>query len=176
MLNIFYGCSFLNGIDENSEISDNGGFERWTDGVPDNWKTASTAGNATLTQSTTAHGGNYSVQVGGSASANKRIGYKEMKLSAGTYTVKFYAKALAAGGTLRPGVVSVSSDNKAGTYVYSDYVDNIRTGDWQLVEASLDVPAAGTYCFVVMNQKKDSAIDILIDDFTVTLNGQSVIK
>ena len=159
-----------------AETGDNGNFEQWADGLPVNWKTASTAGNATLTQSTTAHGGSYSVQVGGSASANKRIGYKEMKLSAGTYTVKFYAKGLAAGGTLRPGVVPVSSDNKAGTYAYSDYVDNISTGDWQLVEASLEVPTAGTYSFVVMNQKKAEAIDILIDDFTVTLNGKSVIK
>lgn len=62
---------------------ENGGFETWADGKPTNWKTASTAGNATLSQSEDAHSGKYSVKVGGSASANKRLGYKEITLKAG---------------------------------------------------------------------------------------------
>ena len=161
---------------EVAETGTNGDFEQWADGKPVNWTTVSTAGNATLTQSTTAHGGSYSVQVGGSTSANKRLGYKELQLTAGTYTVKFYAKALAEGGTLRPGFVPVTDGKASSTYTYSDYVDNISTGDWQLVEATLEVPSAGTYCFVVMNQKKSTAIDILIDDFTVTLGSTVVIK
>lgn len=66
---------------------ENGGFETWTDGKPTNWKTASTAGNATLSQSEDAHSGKYSVKVGGSASANKRLGYKEITLKAGEYKV-----------------------------------------------------------------------------------------
>lgn len=70
---------------------ENGGFENWTDGKPTNWKTASTAGNATLSQSEDAHSGKYSVKVGGSANANKRLGYKEITLKAGEYKVKFYA-------------------------------------------------------------------------------------
>ena len=64
---------------------ENGGFENWTDSKPTNWKTASTAGNATLSQSEDAHSGKYSVKVGGSASANKRLGYKEITLKAGEY-------------------------------------------------------------------------------------------
>lgn len=47
----------------------NGDFETWVDGKPNNWKTASTACNATLTQSTDAHNGKYSVKVGGSTTA-----------------------------------------------------------------------------------------------------------
>lgn len=66
----------------------NGDFETWVDGKPNNWKTASTACNATLTQSTDAHNGKYSVKVGGSTTANKRLGYKEMELKAGTYKIK----------------------------------------------------------------------------------------
>lgn len=66
---------------------ENGGFETWADGKPTNWKTASTAGNATLSQSEDAHSGKYSVKVGGSASANKRLGYKEITLKAGEYKV-----------------------------------------------------------------------------------------
>lgn len=67
----------------------NGDFETWVDGKPNNWKTASTACNATLTQSTDAHNGKYSVKVGGSTTANKRLGYKEMELKAGTYKIKY---------------------------------------------------------------------------------------
>lgn len=160
-----------------AETGDNGDFEKWADGIPVNWTTASTAGNATLEQSTVAHGGSYAVKVKGfTGTANKRLGYKEMKLAAGTYTMKFYAKGLAEGGTLRPGVVPVT-DGKVGSYNYSDYVNNVSTDSWQLVEANLTIENAGTYSFVIMNKANTEAgIDILIDDFTVTLNGKSVIK
>lgn len=40
----------------------NGNFETWVDGKPNNWKTASTAGNASVAQSTDAHSGKYSVK------------------------------------------------------------------------------------------------------------------
>lgn len=67
----------------------NGNFETWVDGKPNNWKTASSAGNASLAQSTDAHSGKYSVKVGGSTTANKRLSYKEMELKAGTYKIKY---------------------------------------------------------------------------------------
>lgn len=99
---------------------ENGGFETWADGKPTNWKTASTAGNATLSQSEDAHSGKYSVKVGGSASANKRLGYKEITLKAGEYKVKFYAKAVTEkGASVRPGIVPVT-DGKAGDYIYGE--------------------------------------------------------
>lgn len=76
---------------------ENGGFENWTDSKPTNWNTNS-AGNASLTKSEDAHSGKYSVQVAGASNANKRLGYKEMSLKAGKYTIKFYAKAATATG------------------------------------------------------------------------------
>ncbi|RHG33800.1 hypothetical protein DW262_11100 [Segatella copri] len=98
--------------------SENGGFETWADGKPTNWKTVSTAGNATLSQSEDAHSGKYSVKVGGSANANKRLGYKEITLKAGEYKVKFYAKAVSEkGASVCPGIVPVT-DGKAGIYIY----------------------------------------------------------
>ena len=65
----------------------NGNFEAWVNGQPNNWATASTAGNATLKQSTDAHSGKYAVEVTHVASGNKRIGYKEIALKAGEYTI-----------------------------------------------------------------------------------------
>lgn len=161
---------------EAAETGDNGTFESWADGVPTNWKTVSTAGNAKLAQSTDAHGGSYSVKVSGDTGANKRLGYKEMKLKAGTYKVVFYAKALAEGGSLNPGIVPMKADGSAGSYKYSGYVDNVSTSEWQKVEADITVDSDGIYCFVIMNQKKSPAVDILIDDFTVTLGSTTIIK
>lgn len=87
----------------------NGNFETWVDGKPNNWKTASTAGNASVAQSTDAHSGKYSVKVGGSTTANKRLGYKEMELKAGTYKIKYYVKAATAtGASVQSGFVPVT--------------------------------------------------------------------
>lgn len=154
---------------------ENGGFENWTDGKPTNWKTASTAGNATLSQSEDAHSGKYSVKVGGSASANKRLGYKEITLKAGEYKVKFYAKAVTEkGASVRPGIVPVT-DGKAGDYIYGEYVNELKNTEWKLVEQTLTISADGTYCFVIMNAKKPGG-DVLIDDFTVTFGSTAIIK
>ena len=154
---------------------DNGGFETWADGKPTNWKTASTAGNATLSQSEDAHSGKYSVKVGGSASANKRLGYKEITLKAGEYKVKFYAKAVTEkGASVRPGIVPVT-DGKAGDYIYGEYVNELKNTEWKLVEQTLTISADGTYCFVIMNAKKPGG-DVLIDDFTVTFGSTAIIK
>ena len=174
-------CNYTGGGDEpgGGEAVDpselNGDFETWSNGLPMNWKTESTAGNATLSQSTDAHSGKYSVKVGGNTSANKRLGYRELSLKAGSYVVKFYAKAATtAGASVRPGFVPVT-DGKVGSYVYGDYVNNISSSEWVLVEQTLDIPSDGTYCFVVMNSKSPGA-DVLIDDYSATLNGDAVIK
>lgn len=163
------------GTGDEVATGENGTFESWTDGKPTNWTTTSTAGNATLSQSTDAHSGSYSVKVGGATSANKRLGYKEMELKAGTYTVKFYAKAAtASGGTARPGVVPIT-DGKAGTYVYGEYVNDLTSTAWTTIEQNIEVSTDGTYCFVIMNAKNPGA-DILIDDFTVMLGSTTIIK
>lgn len=155
----------------------NGDFETWVDGKPNNWKTASTAGNATLAQSTDAHSGKYSVKVGGSTSANKRLGYKEMELKAGTYKIKYYVKAATAtGASVNSGFVEISADNKpAGNYMYSGYINDITNTEWKLVEQDLVIPSDGKYCIVIMNTKKPGG-DVLIDDLTLTLGETVIIK
>nr|WP_296991545.1 hypothetical protein [Prevotella sp.] len=155
----------------------NGNFETWVDGKPNNWKTASSAGNASLAQSTDAHSGKYSVKVGGSTSANKRLGYKEMELKAGTYKIKYYVKAATAtGASVQSGFVEISADNKpAGNYMYSGYINDITNTEWKLVEQELVIPSDGTYCIVIMNSKKPGG-DVLIDDLTLTLGETVIIK
>ena len=155
----------------------NGNFETWVDGKPNNWTTASTAGNASVAQSTDAHSGKYSVKVGGSTTANKRLGYKEMELKAGTYKIKYYVKAATAtGASVQSGFVEISADNKpAGNYMYSGYINNISNTEWTLVEQELKIPTDGTYCIVIMNSKKPGG-DVLIDDLTLTLGETVIIK
>ncbi len=151
------------------ETFENGDFEQWDGSKPLNWKTASTAGNASLSQSTDAHSGSYSVKVGGASSANKRLGYKEMKLAAGSYTMKFWTKAATAnGGSVRPGYVPVT-DGKVGQYVYGEYTNGLTNTEWIEVTHTFDLAAETTICLVVMNSKNPGK-DILIDDFTITKN------
>lgn len=154
----------------------NGDFETWVDGKPNNWKTASTACNATLTQSTDAHNGKYSVKVGGSTTANKRLGYKEMELKAGTYKIKYYVKAATAtGASVQSGFVDITAEGKAGNYVYSGYINDIPNTKWTLVEQELVIPSDGKYCIVIMNAKKPGG-DVLIDNLTLTLGEIVIIK
>lgn len=153
----------------------NGNFETWVDGKPNNWTTASTAGNASVAQSTDAHSGKYSVKVGGSTTANKRLGYKEMELKAGTYKIKYYVKAATAtGASVQSGFVPVN-EGKVGDYKYSGYINNISNTEWTLVEQELVIPSDGTYCIVIMNSKKPGG-DVLIDDLTLTLGETVIIK
>lgn len=155
---------------------ENGGFETWADGKPTNWNTTS-AGNATLTQSEDAHTGKYSVQVAGTPKANKRLGYKEMKLKAGKYTLKFYAKAATAtGASVCPGHVAVKDGVvDSQNYVYTKQYVSVSNTEWTLVEQEIEIAADGTYSIVIMNAKKPGAA-VLIDDFTFTLGNTVIIK
>jgi len=146
----------------------NGDFENWTNGQPNNWATTSTAGNATLSQSTDAHSGSYSVQVTGSSSANKRLGYKETTLPAGTYTVKFYAKAATSGGaSVRPGYVVVSDGTVQGSYIYGEYTNGLTNSAWTEVTHTFTLESETSLCLVIMNSKNPGG-NVLIDDFTLT--------
>jgi len=147
----------------------NGDFETWADGLPVNWKTASTAGNATLTQSTDARNGSYSVSVGFNTTTNKRLGYKELNLKAGTYTFSFYAKSTTAESSqTQAGYVDVV-DGRAGSYKYGGYV-SLNNTSWTLVSTTFTLTANTTVSLVMMNPKTSSyatAQDILVDDATL---------
>lgn len=155
---------------------ENGGFENWTDGKPINWNTNS-AGNASLTKSEDAHSGKYSVQVAGTNNANKRLGYKEMSLKAGKYTIRFYAKAATAtGAAVCPGHVAVNNGTvDSQNYNYTKQYVNVTNTEWTLVEQEITIEKDGTYSIVIMNAKKPGAA-VLIDDFTFSLGSTAIIK
>ena len=164
----------INAYADETNLLQNPGFESWTDGVADHWKSASTASNATVSQSTNAHSGAYAALVAG-ASSNKRLGSEEITLAAGSYTFSFYAKAATEGVNckVRPGYVPVDSDNKVGTYVYTTETDPVLSlTEWSSVSYSFDLAEATKLCLVVMNPKNGG--DVLVDDASLvcTASGE----
>jgi len=154
----------------------NGNCETWDGTTPVNWKTTSTAGNASLKQSTDAHGGSYSISVGYDASKNKRLGYKEITLKAGTYKFSFYAKSTTADKSqCRPGYVFVTDGVADKTYNYREAYEPLNNSTWTLVSYEFTLTETKTICLVVMNPKTTAyatAQDILVDDASlVTSNG-----
>lgn len=156
-----------------SNLIANGGFESWTDGNCDDWKSTTSASSATISQSPIAHSGKYAVLVAGNESSNKRLGSKEYKLNPGTYTISMYVKGV---GQVKLGYAVVGDDGKIAdgdSYNYSNYVTT--TDEWTLVTYEFTLEAATTVNFVVMNPKTSkyaTTSDKLIDDFSVvTSNG-----
>lgn len=153
----------------------NGDFESWTDGQPDHWKTTSTASNATLTQSTDAHGGSYSVSVGFKSTANQRLAHEEITLKPGTYTFSFYAKSTTKNDSqTRAGYVDVVNGT-AQNYNYDKNYVSLNDTEWTLVSTTFTLSAETTVALVVMNPKNSNyatAQNILVDDATlVTADG-----
>ena len=147
----------------------NGNFETWANNLPTGWKSASSASSATLTQSTDAHGGSYSVNVNGKEGSNVRLASQEITLAAGSYNFSFWAKATTEDAAqVRPGYVPVT-DGAVGSYQYGDYAT--LSTSWQQVSYDFTLTAETTVCLVVMNPKKSnysSGKDILVDDAVLT--------
>lgn len=72
-------------------LVENGGFETWENGNAIGWPTTN-VGNATVSQSTDAHSGQYALLVKAGGSSNKRLASKEYTLKAGTYTISAFVK------------------------------------------------------------------------------------
>ena len=158
----------------------NGDFETWTQSeYPDNWKTETTAGNATLSKSSNAHGGLASVQMASNTS-NKRLGYKEMTLKAGTYTMTFYAKSADADKTcsVACGYASIDAENKL-TYVYKTGSDSkteyttATNSDWTQITNTFTLSADTKLSIIVMN--KGGLGSLLVDDFTLATNDGGIV-
>ena len=147
----------------------NAGFENWDGAAPAVWK--SSIGNAALSQSTTAHGGQYAVKVTGDARANKRLSYAELSLKAGTYTFTYYVYGAEANAHLKTGY-AIMTDHKVADfktdYIYSDPT-TVTQGAWSLVTYTFKLDRPKTICLLVMNQKGSGAF--LVDDAQLTTSN-----
>jgi len=166
----FFATVLAIGASAQANLLENGDFETWTDDKPANWSTTSKAGNATITQSTTAHGGSYSAQVA-TASSNKRIAYKETTLAAGTYSFSIWIRTAdgSSDGKVCIGYVPVT-DGTAGTYQYlPDSNGEAVSGEWTQYTHEFTLDAETTICPLVMVKKK--TVDVLVDDASLTISG-----
>ena len=161
---------------EGTELLTNGGFENWADGYPIGWKSTSTAGNATLEQSTDKRSGTYSVLVKGVSSSNKRLGSAEMTLKAGTYMFSAYFKAATADiASARLGYVPVDETGKAGSYVYdADYVNGISNEDWVTKSFTFTLSGEQKICLVIMNSGNPGK-DLLVDDVSLKTEDGGIV-
>ena len=144
-----------------TELLTNGGFESWTDGVADGWKSASSAGNGTVTQSTDARTGSYAARLA-TASGNKRMARAEMALVAGEYTFTAWVKNAEAGqaATVALGDTPISEEGTAGQYQYGDQTP--VGNEWQQFSYTFTLAEKTTVCLVVFDKKNTA--DVLIDD------------
>lgn len=143
------------------DIITNGGFESWTDGACDGWKSTTSATNCEITQSADAHSGNSSVQIPEDAEKNNRLGSKEYRLKAGTYTMKAYVKGA---GSVSIGYVPIAN-YVVLKYQYSSKVPTKADG-WTEVTKEFTLDKDTKVNFVLMNAKKTGVK--LVDDFSVT--------
>lgn len=143
------------------DIITNGGFESWTDGACDGWKSTTSATNCEITQSADAHSGNSSVQIPEGKKNNNRLGSKEYRLKAGTYTMKAYVKGA---GSVSIGYVPVAN-YAVLSYAYSSKVTTKADG-WTEVTKEFTLDKDTKVNFVLMNAKKTGVK--LVDDFSVT--------
>jgi len=155
-----------------NNLLSNAGFESWDATAPAVWK--SSIGNATLSQSTTAHGGQYAVKITGDARANKRLSYAELSLKAGTYTFSFYVNGAEANAHLKTGY-AIMTDHKVADYK-TDYLYGNSTavpqGTWTLVTHTFKLDQPKTICLLIMNQKGSGAF--LVDDATLSTTDGGV--
>lgn len=143
------------------DIITNGGFESWTDGVCDGWKSTTSASNCDeITQSADAHSGNSSVQIP-EGTSNNRLGSKEYRLKAGTYSMKAYVKGA---GSVQIGYVPVAN-YAVLSYAYSAKVTTKADG-WTEVTKEFTLEKDTKVNFVLMNTKNTG--EKLVDDFSVT--------
>lgn len=150
----------------------NGDFEAWTGGQPNEWN--GVAGNAKISQSSTAHGGKHAVLVEG-ADSNKRLAYKALTLKPGDYTLHAYVRGVADGASARLGYVLLT-DGKvkdAGDYKYGNYVNDLKATEWTAISHSFTLKKETNLCLLLMNPKKKG--NLLVDDFMLTSTNGGIV-
>ncbi|MDO5460539.1 MAG: DUF6359 domain-containing protein [Bacteroidales bacterium] len=147
----------------------NGSFEEWNGDAPVAWGTGNIGHNATISQSADAYDGSYSVLVGGSATANKRLGSQKYTLAAGTYVISAYIKqdgATAGAFKLGYGII------KEGKIANSDYKyqDNATTvsGEWTMYTHEFTLASETEVAVLIMNSKVGNGNSILVDNVMLT--------
>ena len=150
----------------------NGSFEDWSGSKPAYWATLSTS-NATISQSSIARTGNYSVVVGG-ATSNKRFASQSYTLQPGTYTFSAYVKTNGSeAGHCRLGYVTITN-GVAGTYTYESAAASAVSSEWTARVFEFTLTEETELAFIVMNNKTGNGASFLVDDAALTTANGSI--
>ena len=146
----------------------NGSFEDWNGNTPDaigggSWN------NATISQSTDAHTGNYSVAVAGVANSNKRLGTKTYVLAPGTYTFSVYVKANGDdAGHCRLGYVPIVDGQAVSSkYTYESAAASAAPAEWTPRVYEFTLTEQTEVALVIMNNKTGNGASFLVDDMSL---------
>ncbi len=153
----------------------NGSFEEWSGGTAVAW--AGPAGhNATVSQSTDARTGNYSIAVAGVANSNKRLASQSYVLAAGTYTFSVYVKANGTeAGLCRIGYVPIENGQAVSSkYTYETAAASAAPAEWTARVFEFTLTEQTEVAFVVMNNKVGNGASFLVDDASLTTTDGSI--
>ena len=114
------------------------------------------------------------------SSKNKRLGYQETILKAGTYTFTFWAKSADGNVTsTRCGYVDVDDSNTANSkgYKYGEYTDDIQ-GEWVKVEHTFKLEADTRVALLIMMPQKSqkTTASLIVDDASLTTEDGGIIE
>ena len=152
----------------------NGSFEEWSGGTAVAW--AGPAGhNATVSQSTDARTGNYSIAVADVANINKRLASQSYVLAAGTYTFSVYVKANGTeAGLCRIGYVPIENGQAVSTkYTYETAAASAAPAEWTAKVFEFTLAEQTEVAFIIMNSKNGNGASFLIDDASLICTGKS---
>lgn len=145
-------------------LVENASFEKWEGDKPANW--TGIGHNATISKSSDAKSGSYSVEVAG-ASGNKRLASQAYSLKAGTYKYSVNVKQTGdAAGMFRLGYVTIEA-GAAGEYVYITEAASVSS-EWAEASCEFTLNATTEIALVVMNSKNGGGASILVDDVALT--------
>lgn len=148
-------------------IVENPSFEKWEGDKPANW--AGAGHNATISKSSDAKSGSYSIEVAGTT-ANKRLASQAYTLKAGTYKYSVYVKQTGdAAGMFRLGYAVLTDGKVANSNDYKYITEAASvTAEWTEVSCEFTLDATTDIALVVMNSKNGKGASILVDDVALT--------
>ena len=154
-------------------IIKNGGFENWTNNLPDNWVNDPKPAEITLsnvihvikeTSESDVHGGSSALKLM-ATNKNKRLATKAMAIEKGTYLCEFYAKGDGAKTAVRP-------------YFKGDYRENsidwkTTTDSWQKFTHTININDENITDFQLLLyvvRDDDTKTYVIIDDLSCSKN------
>ena len=152
-------------------LVENASFEKWEGDKPANW--TGVGHNATISKSSDAKSGSYSVEVAGTSS-NKRLASQAYTLKAGTYTFTVNVKQAGdAAGMFRLGYVPIVGGS-AGTYVYKTDAAAV-SAEWTEASCEFTLTETTELALIVMNSKNGGGASILVDDVALTTTDGGIV-